>query len=81
MISKILSRRLGEVLLHLVGESQSAFVKGRQILNGALVANEVVNWLKKTKSSGVLLKLDFEKAYDTIDWTSMDIVLKEMGLV
>jgi len=67
LISKILSRRLREVLPHLVGESQYAFIKGRQILDGALVANEVVNWLKKTKSSGVLLKLDFEKAYDTID--------------
>jgi len=37
-----------------------------------------VSWLKK-KRLGVLLKLDFEKAYDTIDWASMDIVLKEMG--
>jgi len=27
----------------------------------------------------ILLKLDFEKAYDTIDWVSMDMVLKEMG--
>jgi len=81
VIAKIMSRRLREVLPKLVGETQSAFVKDRQILDGALIANETVNWLRKKKKSGILLKLDFEKAYDTIDWVSMDMVLKEMGLV
>ena len=80
VIAKILSRRLREVLPHLVGDSQSTFVRGRQILGGALVTNEIVSWLKKKKRSSVLLKLEFEKAYDTFDWASMDIVLKEMGL-
>jgi len=79
VIAKIMSRRLREVLPKLVGETQSAFVKDRQILDGALIANETVNWLRKKKKSGILLKLDFEKAYDTIDWVSMDMVLKEMG--
>ena len=59
---------------------QTAFVRERQILDGALIANEVVNWLKRRKTDGVLLKLDFEKAYDTISWRSVDSVLKEMGL-
>jgi len=64
IIAKILSRRLREVLPKLVGETQTAFVKDRQIIDGALIANETVNWLSKKKKSGVLLKLDFEKAYD-----------------
>ena len=38
-----------------------------------------MNWLKRKKKAGVLLKLDFEKAYDTINWVSVDSVLKEMG--
>ena len=67
VIPKILSRRLREVLPHLVGDSQSTFVRSRKILDGALVANEIVSYLKKRKRSGVLLKLDIEKAYDTID--------------
>jgi len=79
LIAKILSRRLKGVLPSLVGETQTAFVAGRQILDGVLIANEVVYWLKKKKQKGVLLKLDFQKAYDTIDWDSLDLVLKEMG--
>ena len=79
VIAKILSKRLQVILPRLVSDSQTAFIKGRQILDGALIANEVVGWLKKTKRSGALLKLDFEKAYDSVDRTSIDSVLKEMG--
>jgi len=79
VIAKILSRRLREVVPELIGEAQTAFVNGRQILDGALIANETVQWLKKKKNEGVLLKLDFQKAYDTINLDSMDLVLKEMG--
>jgi len=39
-------------------------VKGRQILNGILVANEVVDEEKKDL---LLFKVDFEKAYDSVD--------------
>jgi len=79
VIAKVLSRRLKAVIPNLIGQAQTAFVSGRQILGGALIANEMVNWLKKHTKAGVLLKLDFQKAYDTIDWGSMDTVLKEMG--
>ena len=74
VIAKVLSERLRSVLPSLIGETQSAFVEGRQILDGALIANEAVQWLKKKKKEGVLLKLDFEKAYDTIDWSSLELV-------
>jgi len=38
-----------------------------------------MRWLKKYKKGGILLKLDFRKAYDTIDLDSLDMVMKEMG--
>jgi len=79
VIAKLLRKRLREILPELIGEAQTAFVKGRQILDGALIANETVHWLRRKKKSGVLMKLDFEKAYDTISWDSVDSVLKVMG--
>jgi len=79
VIAKVLSKRLRHVLPSLIGETQSAFVQGRQILDGALIANETVQWLKAKKKEGVLLKLDFQKAYDTVDWNALQLVLKEMG--
>ena len=43
VISKILPNGLRNVIPKLVGETQSAFVCGRQILDGALIACEVVH--------------------------------------
>lgn len=48
-------------------KTQCAFVQGRQ---EALIANEVVNWLKRNKRSGVFMKLDIQKAYNTTNGTS-----------
>ena len=79
IIAKVLSKRLRTVLPGLIGATQSAFVEGRQILDGALIANEVVHWLKQRKREGVLLKLDFQKAYDTIDWKALELILSAMG--
>ena len=79
LISKILANRVKLVMPGLVGETQSAFVSGRQILDGGLIANEVVWWLKKAKMSGFMLKLDFQKAYDTVRWSFLDHVLDCMG--
>lgn len=47
-------------------ETQSAFNKGRQILDGILIANELVDEAKRSKKEVVLFKVDFEKAYDSV---------------
>nr|XP_029151527.1 uncharacterized protein LOC114925926 [Arachis hypogaea] len=49
VISKVLVRRMRAVMPKLVGETQSAFVKGRNIHDGALIACETVHWLKRRK--------------------------------
>lgn len=36
-------------------------------MDGVLVANEIVDWWKKTNRKGLIIKLDFEKVYDTVD--------------
>ena len=53
-------------MLKLVGETQSAFVCGEEIQDGALVAKEVVWWIKKSNSKAILMKLDFQKVYDSL---------------
>ena len=79
IISKILSSRLKDVIGSLIDESQSAFVENRQILDGALIANESLTWLKKRKIPGSLIKLDFQKAYDSVNWSFLEIVMVKLG--
>ncbi|XP_016206359.1 uncharacterized protein LOC107646704 [Arachis ipaensis] len=79
VISKVMVRRMSSVMPGLVGETQSAFVKGRKIHDGALIACETVHWLKTRKKKAAIIKLDFQKAYDRVKWSFVDIVLQKMG--
>ena len=59
--------RLQMVLSSVVSDSQSAFVRGKQILNGILIANKAVDEARRLKKEMLLFKVDFEKAYDSVD--------------
>ena len=54
-------------------------MSGRYILDGVLKANEVVDALKRSRKKGVILKLDFEKAYDSINWEFLWSMLNNFG--
>ncbi|XP_025670107.1 uncharacterized protein [Arachis hypogaea] len=75
VISKVLVRRMRVVMPGLVGETQTAFVKGRKIHDGALIACETVHWLRTRKKTTAIIKLDFQKAYDRVRWSFVDVVL------
>ncbi|XP_028080976.1 uncharacterized protein LOC114282492 [Camellia sinensis] len=64
----VLANKLKRLLPAVIGNAQYAFLGGRNILDGVLIANEVVDWWKKSRRKGLILKLDFQKAYDTVNW-------------
>ncbi|KAL4557518.1 hypothetical protein LXL04_035699 [Taraxacum kok-saghyz] len=49
ILSKSLALRLKKVLHTIINPTQSAFVQDRQILDGPLIINEIVDWAKKKK--------------------------------
>lgn len=51
----------------IISDSQTTFVKNKQILDGILIANEVVDEARKNKKELMLFKVDFEKAFDSVD--------------
>lgn len=73
---KVLANKLRKVMGDLVGKTQTTFVHRRQILDGALIACEVVQWLRNKRKSSVLMKLDFRKTYDSVRWVFIDHVLE-----
>jgi len=79
VIAKVLAERIKKVLNSVIDESQSAFLKGRGILDSVLMANEVVEDLRRRERSGICLKVDFEKAYDSVRWEFMYDMLYKMG--
>lgn len=49
------------------------------ILDGVLVANELLDYMKRKKQKGSIFKVDFEKAYDCINWNYLFSVMEQMG--
>jgi len=66
-------------LVSVVSDAQSAFVKGKQILDGILIANEVVDEAKRLNKELLMFKVDFEKAYDSVDLQYLDSVMINMN--
>jgi hypothetical protein len=80
LLAKVLAKRLAMVMDSLVASTQSAFLKGRYLVDGVMVVNEVVDMAKKSGKECLILKVDFEKAYDSVDWNFLDYMLGRFGL-
>nr|GEZ92325.1 RNA-directed DNA polymerase, eukaryota [Tanacetum cinerariifolium] len=68
LIPKVLANRLMKVISDLVSDTQSAFVSGRQILDGPFILDELLQWCKRRNKQTMFFKVDFAKAYDSIRW-------------
>jgi len=79
ILVKVLACRLRSLIGSVVSDTQSAFIKGCQIMDGILVANEIVDDAYRCKKELILFKVDFEKAYDSIDWGYLQTVMLKMG--
>ncbi|PNX79577.1 ribonuclease H, partial [Trifolium pratense] len=60
----------------LIASNQSAFIKGRNLVDGVLVVNEVVDLAKRIGKECLIFKVDFEKAYDSVDWGFLEYMLR-----
>lgn len=78
-MSKVLASRLKQVLRNIISECQNAFLPGKQILDGVLVTNEVMDLAKRRKQKCLILKVDYEKAYDSVSWKYLEYMHMRMG--
>lgn len=79
ILSKVLANRLRMVMSSVISETQTAFVKDIQILDGILIANEAVDEARKSKKELMMFKVDFQKAFDSVDWVYLDTIMYKMG--
>lgn len=77
--SKNLANRLSGKLDEMVSKSQSTFVEGRHIQSSVAIASEVLFHLNENNMDGVMFKLDYEKAFDNLDWEFLLNTLSAKG--
>nr|GEZ78174.1 RNA-directed DNA polymerase, eukaryota, reverse transcriptase zinc-binding domain protein [Tanacetum cinerariifolium] len=79
IIGKLLANRLSILIGDCISPVQSTFIKGRYILDGPLILNEVLAWYRQRKKELMVFKVDFEKAFDSLRWDFLDVILDKLG--
>jgi hypothetical protein len=62
-----------------VSQTQTAFMPGRNIMEGVVILHETIHELHTKKSNGVIFKIDFEKANDKVKWSFLQQTLRMKG--
>nr|XP_051201760.1 uncharacterized protein LOC127315299 [Lolium perenne] len=78
-VAKAYAIRLSPIAHRTISLTQSAFIRGHHIHEGILALQEIIHETKSKKLQGVFLKLDFEKAYDRVNWAFLREVLLRKG--
>ena len=76
ILSGILAMRMRRVLPHIISSSQKGFLKDRYIGENIRLVYDIVSILKKKGKEGLILLIDFEKAFDSIEWEYMTKILR-----
>ncbi|GKD51727.1 RNA-directed DNA polymerase, eukaryota, reverse transcriptase zinc-binding domain protein [Tanacetum coccineum] len=75
--SAILTERMKKCLGRLVSQNQSAFIPNRQIQENILISQELLKGHDREDGpKRVALKIDLQKAYDTVNWSFLEDILR-----
>ncbi|GKB45459.1 RNA-directed DNA polymerase, eukaryota, reverse transcriptase zinc-binding domain protein [Tanacetum coccineum] len=75
---KIIIERIKNALGKIVGLNQNAFVPNRHIQDNILLSRELLRgYDKKEGPNRVAMKINIQKAYDTINWQFLEAFLKD----
>ena len=77
--SKAIASRIKTFLPKLISDDQKGFIKGRCISENIRLLDSVIKFTEGKKIPGLLLFLDFEKAFDTLEWSFINKTLQHFG--
>ena len=76
ILARAIAKRIESKLPKLVHSDQTGFVKGRYIGQNVRLLNDLMEFTELNKLPGILLFIDFEKAFDTLEWPFIHHALK-----
>ena len=74
-----LSARLHKVIGTIVSSDQSAYIKERFMGTNIRLLNDIIDFYERTDKPGLLFFIDFQKAFDSLEWNFLFHTLKHLG--
>ena len=78
-IAKVLTNRLKPLIPLLVNQDQTGFLSGRSVSENFVYAADLLNCCHKRKAPTIVLKLDFRKAFDSVNSDALITILRHRG--
>ncbi len=67
----VLAGRLKLVINSIVNQDQTAYIKNRYMGNNIRLIEDIIEHYDKVQAEGLLLTIDFQKAFDSLQWNFM----------
>jgi len=77
LLSKTIAERLKRVLPNIIHTDQVGFIKGRNIVDNIRSLLDLLEYTKSYNLPGILINIDFEKAFDSVSWKFIEVVMQE----
>ena len=79
ILAKILATRLNIVIHKLIKPVQTGFIRGQHISDNIVKLVNLVDHCKTKRIAAALISVDFEKAFDSVEWSALRKVMEKMG--
>uniref|UniRef100_A0A3B4H6H7 Reverse transcriptase domain-containing protein n=1 Tax=Pundamilia nyererei TaxID=303518 RepID=A0A3B4H6H7_9CICH len=76
----IMAKRMEEILPDLISNDQTGFIRRRQTQDNIRRTLHVIHQIQTSKSTAMLMSIDAEKAFDSVNWDFLYKVLDKFGL-
>ena len=75
----VIANRMKPYIDKIVSKSQTGFLSGRNISESTRLIYDIMHYTEVKKINGILLLIDFAKAFDSISWTFIYKILSYFG--
>ena len=79
ILAKVLASRLQKVISGIIHPNQTGYIKGRYIGDNIRTMLDILEITKQQADPGLMILIDFEKAFDTISWNFLFKTLEYYG--